>query len=270
VPDLANPGRVPGGRRVGPSRTDLQAIISQASAQRRWPDGALVAGQQYGYLYDDIGNRKDSREGGDAIGAGLQTTSYTANLLNQYTSIVTPGVASVNGLANATNVVTVNGAATARQGEYWWKQTSVRGGTYWTSGSATNGYGPVSLVGVVTTETRTQLWGLDLSEGKRRRGEEGDGFSAFPRLCGSWIFATASGAGHTLPLSPSKRRESRPTPGRHFATRMERPSSRLHVRYHCWPGRGGVHGVRGTRGQGGGGRHAHSRTLGAGRPNPPP
>jgi len=29
VPDLANPGRVPGGRRVGPSRTDLQAIISQ-------------------------------------------------------------------------------------------------------------------------------------------------------------------------------------------------------------------------------------------------
>ena len=96
-----------------------------ASAQRRWPDGALVAGQQYGYLYDDIGNRKDSREGGDAISAGLQTTSYTTNLLNQYTSIVTPGVASVNGLANATNGVTVNGTATVRQGEYWWKQTSV-------------------------------------------------------------------------------------------------------------------------------------------------
>jgi RHS repeat-associated protein len=94
-------------------------------AQRRWPDGTLVAGQQYGYLYDDIGNRKQSQEGGDANGAGLQTTTYTANLLNQYSSITTPGVASVNGLANATNTVTVNGAATARQGEYWWRETSV-------------------------------------------------------------------------------------------------------------------------------------------------
>lgn len=45
--------------------------------------------------------------------------------MNQYTGIVTPGVASVNGLANATNVVTVNGAATVRQGEYWWKETGV-------------------------------------------------------------------------------------------------------------------------------------------------
>jgi RHS repeat-associated protein len=94
-------------------------------AQRRWPDGTLVAGQQYGYLYDDIGNRKQSQEGGDANGAGLQTTSYTANLLNQYSTITTPGVASVNGLANATNTVTVNGAATVRQGEYWWRETSV-------------------------------------------------------------------------------------------------------------------------------------------------
>jgi RHS repeat-associated protein len=94
-------------------------------AQRRWPDGTLVAGQQYGYLYDDIGNRKQSQEGGDANGAGLQTTTYTANLLNQYSSITTPGVASVNGLANATNTVTVNGAATVRQGEYWWRETSV-------------------------------------------------------------------------------------------------------------------------------------------------
>jgi RHS repeat-associated protein len=94
-------------------------------AQRRWPDGTLVAGQQYGYLYDDIGNRKQSQEGGDANGAGLQTTTYTANLLNQYSSITTPGVASVNGLANTTNTVTVNGAATVRQGEYWWRETSV-------------------------------------------------------------------------------------------------------------------------------------------------
>jgi len=95
------------------------------SALRRWPDGTLVAGQQYGYQYDDIGNRQQSQEGGDVNGSGLQTTTYTANLLNQYTAIGTPAVASVNGLANRTNTVTVNSAATVRQGEYWWKETTV-------------------------------------------------------------------------------------------------------------------------------------------------
>lgn len=83
--------------------------------------GALVAGQQYGYLYDDVGNSKESKEGGDATGTGLQTTSYTANPLNQCSSIATPGLASLNGLANATNGVTVNAVATVRQGKCWWK-----------------------------------------------------------------------------------------------------------------------------------------------------
>ena len=36
-----------------------------------------------GYLYDDVGNRKQSLEGGDANGAGMQTTTCTANMLNQ-------------------------------------------------------------------------------------------------------------------------------------------------------------------------------------------
>jgi len=45
--------------------------------------------------------------------------------VNQNTAIGTPAVASVNGLANRTNTVTVNSAATVRQGEYWWKETTV-------------------------------------------------------------------------------------------------------------------------------------------------
>jgi hypothetical protein len=36
-----------------------------------------------GYLYDDIGNRKQSQEGGDANGAESQTTTCRANVLNQ-------------------------------------------------------------------------------------------------------------------------------------------------------------------------------------------
>ena len=34
------------------------------NAVRRWSDGALVAGQQYGYLFDDIGNRQRSEVSG--------------------------------------------------------------------------------------------------------------------------------------------------------------------------------------------------------------
>jgi YD repeat-containing protein len=32
------------------------------NAVRRWSDGVLVAGQQYGYQFDDIGNRKKSTQ----------------------------------------------------------------------------------------------------------------------------------------------------------------------------------------------------------------
>jgi len=36
-----------------------------------------------GYLYDDVGNPKQSLEGGDANGAESQTTTCTANVLHQ-------------------------------------------------------------------------------------------------------------------------------------------------------------------------------------------
>jgi YD repeat-containing protein len=44
------------------------------------------------------------------------------------------------------------------------------GGNYWTSAGANNGYGPVSLVGAVTSESRTQLRGLDLSGSEQGAG----------------------------------------------------------------------------------------------------
>jgi len=59
-------------------------------ARRYWPDQAPVAGQHFGYGYDTIGNRLSARSGGDVNGWNLRETTYTANGLNQYTSVVRP------------------------------------------------------------------------------------------------------------------------------------------------------------------------------------
>ena len=98
------------------------------SAQRNWSyfSTALpVSGQQFGYAYDNIGNRETAAFGGDTNGANLRTISYSANNLNQYTNIITPGFKDVIGAALATNGVTVNGGLADRHGEYFHKQISV-------------------------------------------------------------------------------------------------------------------------------------------------
>jgi len=43
-----------------------------------------VAGQQFEYGFDDIGNRKVSLRGGHGNGWNLRESHYSANLLNQY------------------------------------------------------------------------------------------------------------------------------------------------------------------------------------------
>ena len=54
-----------------------------ASAVKSLPG---VPDETFGYLYDDIGNRTSSTEGG-------ATRLYTSNNLNQYTAITNPSVA---------------------------------------------------------------------------------------------------------------------------------------------------------------------------------
>ena len=55
------------------------------SGKRYCSDGAIVAGQQFEYGFDDIGNRLTSAVGGDQWGANLRYQNYAANNLNQYT-----------------------------------------------------------------------------------------------------------------------------------------------------------------------------------------
>ena len=87
------------------------------SGNKHLPDGTPLAGQQFGYDYDALGNRNWAKSGGDANGENLRTITYEANALNQYTEIVSPGSFDVIGRAPANDTVTVNSQATLRQGD---------------------------------------------------------------------------------------------------------------------------------------------------------
>ena len=90
-----------------------------------WSDGTPVAGQQFTYGFDDIGNRKSTAAGGDQYGANLRYASYTANTWNQYTSRTVPGSVSIVGEATNTATVTINTQPTYRRGNYFRDQRRV-------------------------------------------------------------------------------------------------------------------------------------------------
>ncbi len=94
------------------------------SGKKYWSDWTPVAGQQFEYGFDDIGNRTGTKVGGDASGANLRSASYTANKLNQYSSRTVPGYVDVTGVALAGSTVTVNGPTPPvyRRTEYFRKE----------------------------------------------------------------------------------------------------------------------------------------------------
>ena len=90
------------------------------SGKHYWADWAPMAGQQFEYGYDNIGNRSVARTGGDQNGNNLRSTSYTPNSLNEYSQVVTPGYEDIIGAAIITNTVSVNGDTNVcRRGEYF-------------------------------------------------------------------------------------------------------------------------------------------------------
>lgn len=95
------------------------ALGQVTSGKRLWQDGTPVAGQQYEYAFDDIGNRKSTGAGGDAEWGPLRPASYTPNRLNQYSERDVPGAVDILGVANPTTNVTVNGNIAYRKGEYF-------------------------------------------------------------------------------------------------------------------------------------------------------
>jgi YD repeat-containing protein len=111
------------------------------NAVKKWADDTLVAGQQFGYQYDDIGNRSTAKSGGDSGGSNLRISTHTAIALNQYTERTVPNTFDVLGAAHADATVAVNNEPTDRKGEYYRAEL-------WVTNSASAVYQPVTVVGV--------------------------------------------------------------------------------------------------------------------------
>jgi len=110
-------------------RYAFDALGQVKSGKKYWSDGTPVAGQQFEYAFDTIGNRTGTKAGGDENGGSLRSATYAPDLLNRYSSRSVPGAVDVMGIAMATNAVTVNTAATYRKGEYFRKQLAVDNST---------------------------------------------------------------------------------------------------------------------------------------------
>jgi RHS repeat-associated protein len=94
--------------------------LGQVTAGKKyWSDGTPVAGQQFEYSFDDIGNRVQTKAGGDQAGGNLRAANYSSTTKNTYTSRDVPGYVEVLGLANASATVTANGQSAYRHGEYY-------------------------------------------------------------------------------------------------------------------------------------------------------
>jgi RHS repeat-associated protein len=79
--------------------------LGQLSNAWKTANGAVVPGRQYGYQFDDIGNRKQTTRGNNRSGlltgsTPVVTSDYTANLLNQYSQRTIPAYAEISGTAN--------------------------------------------------------------------------------------------------------------------------------------------------------------------------
>ena len=103
-------------------------------------DNTIVPGQQFDYTFDDIGNRKTAKTGGDQNGQNQRTNEYTlkANGLNQYETRTRPttAYAEILGVAAAGTTVNVTaGSSTAaawRKGEYFRRELAITdSGTLW-------------------------------------------------------------------------------------------------------------------------------------------
>jgi len=139
--------------------------------ERYWVDETPVAGQQFDYTFDAIGNRIQAQSGGDQNGANLRLAYYTNNVLNQITSRTVPGDVDVMGIGIATNPVTVNGTTAYRKNEYFRSQVAVNNGSsaLWTNITVTNSVSTASGHAYVAETPESYTYDVDgnlLSDGR--------------------------------------------------------------------------------------------------------
>lgn len=137
---------------------DQKQVVSGA---RNLSDGAAIPGFQFAYDYDSIGNRKDATTNGRAA-------TYSANLLNQYTSRDVPRALDVAGTANPNAAVTVNGQPATFTGNHWHVQLDFSGNNaaQWT---------PVSIQGLLEDAQAVQSGNLFLAAHPEAFAYDADG-----------------------------------------------------------------------------------------------
>jgi len=138
--------------------------FNQVIAGRKYQsNGTPVPGQQFEYGFDDIGNRKVSRRGGDGNGWNLRESLYSANPLNQYSQRTVPEYVNILGVAFATNVVYVNYQIANPKGEYFWTELSMNNttGSVWQPVEVT-ATGLTTVTGNVSVARRPEVFSYDL------------------------------------------------------------------------------------------------------------
>ena len=95
------------------------------AAGQYWPDGMPVAGRQFRYAYDQVGNRTQAGQGGNAWGRGLHFERYAVNELNQYEHRDVAGILDVSGTVHPDATVFVNDRPAHRTGDYYWAEIPV-------------------------------------------------------------------------------------------------------------------------------------------------
>jgi RHS repeat-associated protein len=136
---------------------EYDSLGQVTSGKRYWSDGTPVAGQQFEYAHDDIGNRTATKAGGDETGANLRSATYGANNLNQYTNRTVPGAVDVMGIASAGATVTVNTQAVYRHLEYYRKELPI-------SNTTTSRWQSVTNKAVQGTTTNTVIGNVFLAK----------------------------------------------------------------------------------------------------------
>jgi RHS repeat-associated protein len=132
------------------------------SANKYWSDETPVAGQQFDYTFDNIGNRTQTQSGGDQNGENLRTANYYANSLNQLTNRDIPAYVDIKGVSFATNTVTVNGTTAYRKVEYFRDELGVNNSSsaLWTNIVAA-GTGQASVTGNVYVAQEPEVFSYD-------------------------------------------------------------------------------------------------------------
>jgi RHS repeat-associated protein len=130
------------------------------NACKYFADNTPVAGQQFNYTFDTIGNRTLTKAGGDASGANLRSVNYTNNTLNQVIGRDVPAYVDVMGASILTNSVTVNGQTTYRKEEYFRQQLPANNSSsaLWTNMIVSGG---LSVTGNVYVAKQPEVFGYD-------------------------------------------------------------------------------------------------------------